>query len=76
VPGSLPFHRLPLFAHDRFRIGNFEKADNSNRPFPMAEAYHNSILSLPTFTFASDWPLVDQYITAFHKVLDRLDELR
>jgi hypothetical protein len=30
---------------------------------------------LPTFTFPEQWPLVDQYVAAFHKVMDRLEEI-
>jgi dTDP-4-amino-4,6-dideoxygalactose transaminase len=76
IPGSMPFNRLALFDPDRFPVGSFEKADNTHRSFPGADAYYNSILSLPTFTFRSEWPLVDQYIEAFHKVLSHLEELR
>jgi dTDP-4-amino-4,6-dideoxygalactose transaminase len=76
VPGSQPFHRLPIFNHRRFQIGDFEKADNSHRHFPGADAYYAAILSLPTFTFSEDWPLVDRYIEAFHKVLSSLEELK
>ena len=76
IPGSAPFHRLPIFDHRRFPIGSFEKADNSFRHFPGADTYYASILSLPTFTFSEDWPLVDRYIEAFHKVLRNLEELK
>ena len=76
VPGALPFHRLALFDCNRFPIGAFKKANNSNRSFFGAETYYESILSLPTFTFRSDWPLVDHYIDAFQKVLSHLEELK
>lgn len=76
VPGSPPFHRLALFDSKRFSIGAFEKADNSQRSFPGADAYYDSIISLPTFTFVEDLPLVDAYISAFRKVLDNLEELK
>jgi dTDP-4-amino-4,6-dideoxygalactose transaminase len=76
VPGSPPFHRLALFDSNRFPIGTFEKADNSERSFPGADAYYDSIISLPTFTFSEDLPLVDAYIGAFRKVLDNLEELK
>jgi len=76
VPGSMPFHHLALFDHGRFPIGRFEKTDNSKQIFPGAEAYTGSILSVPTFTFKEQWPLVDQYIEAFDKVLRSLEELR
>jgi dTDP-4-amino-4,6-dideoxygalactose transaminase len=75
LPGSPPFHSLPIFAPDRFRIGSFEKSDNNGRVFAGAEAYCNSILSLPTFTFQADWLLVDLYIEAFNKVLSQTEEL-
>ena len=74
-PGSVPLHRLPLFEADRFAVNGFDKADNSGRSFPGAQAYYGSIVSLPTFTFEQDWPLVDQYVQAFDKVLGRLEEL-
>jgi dTDP-4-amino-4,6-dideoxygalactose transaminase len=76
APGSLPFHRLPLFDPDKNQIGDFIKADNRHRTFPGADAYYDSILSLPTFTFPADWPLVDRYIEAFHRVFDHLEDLR
>ncbi|MBW2217967.1 MAG: DegT/DnrJ/EryC1/StrS family aminotransferase [Deltaproteobacteria bacterium] len=76
IPGSPPFHRLPIFDHRRFRIGSFEKTDNSNRQFPGAEAYYADILSLPTFTFPADWPMVDRYIEAFNKVFNNLEDLK
>jgi perosamine synthetase len=76
APGSLPFHRLPLFDPDKNQIGDFIKADNRHRTFPGADAYYDSILSLPTFTFPADWPLVDRYIESFHRVFDHLEDLR
>ena len=75
VPGSPPFHRLPLFDPHRFQIGSFLKADNSQRSFPGADSYYDSIISLPTFTFAHDLPLVNAYVEAFQKVIDNLEEL-
>lgn len=75
VPGSKPFHQIALFDHDRFPIAGFEKYDQSRRQFPGAEAYTGSILSVPTFTFKDQWPLVDQYIEAFDKVFSNLEEL-
>jgi len=76
IPGSLPFHRLPLFDPDKNRIGNFEKADNRHRAFPGAETYYGSILSLPTFSFETDWPLIDRYIEAFERVFQNMEALR
>jgi dTDP-4-amino-4,6-dideoxygalactose transaminase len=76
IPGSPPFYRLPIFDQKRFKIGSFEKADISGRKFPGAEAYCNSILSLPTFTFPADRPMVDRYIEGFAKVLGNLEELK
>ena len=76
VPGSPPFHRLPIFDHERFPIGSYEKADISDMHFPGAEAYCDSILSLPTFTFSEDRPMVERYIEGFEKVLGNLEELR
>lgn len=75
VPGSEPFHHLPLFDSKRFLIANFPKADNTNRRFPGADTYYNSILSLPTFTSRTEWPMVDLYVEAFHKVLSELEKL-
>jgi dTDP-4-amino-4,6-dideoxygalactose transaminase len=76
IPGSPPFHRLPIFDHRRFQIGSFEKADNSGRHYPGAEAYCDSILSLPTFTFPADRPMVGRYIEAFKKVFGNLEDLK
>ncbi len=76
VPGSVPFDRMALFDAHRFHLHGFAKHDNSSRSFPGADAYYGSILSLPTFTFESEWPLMDAYISAFHKVLNRLGALR
>ena len=76
VPGSKPFHQIPLFDPDRFSISGFDKADWSGRSFPGAEAYYDSIISLPTFTFPEQVPLVDEYIAAFHKVLGQIEALR
>jgi perosamine synthetase len=75
VPGSVPFNALPLFDAHRFQIGNFKKKDHSHQHFPGASAYYQSVLSLPTFTFPDQWPMVDQYVSAFHKVMDRLEEI-
>ena len=75
VPGSLPFHRLPVFEPSRYKIGTFSKADNTGRSFEGAERYYGSILSLPTFTFEKDRPMVDKYVEAFHKVLAHQEEL-
>jgi len=75
IPGSLPFHRLGLFDHRRFFIADFTKAQNDDRAFPGADAYYDSILSFPTFTFERDWPLVDEYIDAVHEVLRRVEEI-
>ncbi len=75
VPGSLPFHRLPIFEPSRFHVGNFSKTDHGDRKFPGADKYHSQILSLPTFTFKDQVPMVDKYIEAFEKVLANLEEL-
>ncbi len=69
VPGSPPFHRLALFDADRYQLCNFDKYDNAGRDFPGVETYCQRILSLPTFTFPEQWPVMDQYIAAFDKVL-------
>lgn len=76
LPGSVPFYELPLFDPHRFPINGFEKHDNSRRSFPGAQAYYNSILSLPTFTFEEQWPLVDGYVEAFGKVLEQRELIR
>ena len=76
VPGSQPFHKLPIFTCNRYPIGNFEKADHSKHTFSGAEQYHANIISLPTFSFQSDIPLIDKYVAAFEKVLDNLGDLR
>lgn len=76
IPGSPPFHRLALFEAGRFPINRFAKADNAARAFPGADAYCGSILSLPTFTFQEQWPLVERYVEAFDKVFRHLEELR
>jgi perosamine synthetase len=76
VPGSVPFDRMALFDAERFRLHGFDKHDNARRSYPGADAYYGSILSLPTFTFEHQWPLMDRYVEAFHKVVDRLEVLR
>ncbi len=76
IPGSPPFHRLPLFDPERFPISGFRKADHRGRSFPGAEAYCASILSLPTFTFPEEVPLVDAYVEAFAKVFENIEVLR
>jgi perosamine synthetase len=76
VPGSQPFHRLPIFDCSRYPIGHYTKSDHSDRSFPGAEQYWGSIISLPTFTFRSDFYLIDKYVAAFKKVLDNLEELK
>lgn len=75
VPGSRPFHELALFDATRFEIDGFAKQNNPG-PFPGADTYYSSIVSLPTFTFEDSWPLVDQYVEAFHKVLAHVDVLK
>lgn len=74
-PGSPPFHRLAIFDGRRFTIGGFTGNDIPQRPFTGADMYYNSILSLPTFTFESDLPLIDNYIDAFRKVINHREEL-
>jgi len=76
IPGSPPFHRLPIFDPERFRISGFQKMDHRGRSFPGAEAYTASTLSLPTFTFPEDLPMVDAYVEAFHKVFHHIEELK
>jgi hypothetical protein len=76
IPGSLPLNRLAVFDAGRFPVNRFPKHDNAGRAFRGADVYYGSILSLPTFTFEDDWPLVDAYVDAFHKVLEHLEELR
>jgi len=76
IPGSRPFHRLPLFEAERFQVSGFDKVDHGDRVFPGADAYYDSIVSLPTFTDPADRPLVDAYVKAFAKVLGRREELR
>ena len=76
IPGSRPFHQLPLFDADRFHVSGFDKVDHRGRTFPGADVYYGSIVSLPTFTDPSDRPLVDAYAEAFAKVLGRREELR
>jgi dTDP-4-amino-4,6-dideoxygalactose transaminase len=75
IPGSLPFYNLPVFEPHRYPIGKFSKSDNNGRSFKGAERYHGSILSLPTFSFPQDVPLIDRYVDAFHKVLSHREEL-
>lgn len=75
IPGSPPFHRLPLFVSPEIRIGAFEKHAPRSLHFPGAEQYTSTIISLPTFTFAEQRPIVDMYVEAFHKVLSRTAEI-
>jgi dTDP-4-amino-4,6-dideoxygalactose transaminase len=75
VPGSPPFNELALFDAHRFQISHYKKNDQSNQTFPGARAYYQSILSLPTFTFPDQWPILDQYVSAFHKIMGRLEEV-
>lgn len=67
IPKSQPFHQLPLFDPDRFPIGRFVKHANP-ASFPGADAYYESIISLPTFTFHEDRLLIDAYVDGFQKV--------
>jgi perosamine synthetase len=76
LPGSVPFDRMALFDSHRFPLHGYAKHDNSGRGFPGADAYYGCILSLPTFTFEHQWPLMDAYVAAFHKVLGQLEALR
>lgn len=75
VPASLPFHRLGLFDNRRFQLAGFTKARNDCRIFPGADTYYDSILSFPTFTFESEWPIVDDYVSAVQEVLGRSEEI-
>jgi len=75
VPGSAPFHRLALFDPDRFPVSGYAKHPN-RRSFPGADAYYESILSLPTFTLPQQEPLVDCYVRAFSKVGAGMDTFR
>lgn len=73
-PGSPPFHRLAVFDGGRFPVGGVPGIPPAG-PFPGADAYYDSILSLPTFTFDADLPLVDQYVAAFRKVIAHREHL-
>ena len=75
LPGSEPFHQLALFDPGRFKINKFEKAPIDKNGFPGADAYVSSIVSLPTFTFDSDRPLIDAYVGAFAKIVRYAKEL-
>ncbi len=74
-PGSPPFHRLAIFDGSRFPIGGVTGNDPTQERFPGADTYYGSIISLPTFTFQSDQPMIDGYIAAFHKVISQRGEL-
>ena len=75
LPGSEPFHHLALFDPDRFLINKFAKARFAGDGFPGADAYAASIVSLPTFTFDADRPLIDAYVAAFEKVARQARDL-
>ena len=70
-PGSPPLHRLAIFDSCRFPLDGADLAHlPEKRNFPGADEYYGSILSLPTFTFDADRPLIDGYIEAFRKVIN------
>ena len=74
LPGSPPFHRLPIFTDPRFQVGNFVKQTLDAGAYPGADSYYAGIVSLPTFTFPSDRPLIDAYAAAFDKLFHHLQE--
>lgn len=70
-PGSPAFSSLPLFtvANDKMFSLSKKKVIYTSGEFPVAERLAAEGLSLPTFTnWKSDKKIIDQYITAFHKV--------
>ncbi len=74
LPGSPPFHRLPIFTDPGFQVGDFVKQTIDPEAFPGADSYYAGIVSLPTFTFPSDRPLIDAYVAAFQKLFHHLQE--
>ncbi len=48
------------------KISDYPKYNNKN--FPNAEWYYKNHLSFPTFTFEKDKALIDEYISAIHKL--------
>jgi perosamine synthetase len=76
-PGSTcPLNLLPLF-DDPTSLLPDHTAVLGYRPgdFPTAEAVHAATLKLPVWHDPADQPLVDAYIAAFHKVINRYEEL-
>jgi dTDP-4-amino-4,6-dideoxygalactose transaminase len=78
IPGSPALSSLPLFRlkSDRMYREQTGKRVYAAGQFRVAESLASRALSMPTFT---DWrkskPVIDQYITAFHKVHDLAKEL-
>lgn len=78
-PGSRPLHLLPFFADGAVPLRRNVPARQFHAykegDFPVAEEVWRTSLSLPTFTFPDEAPLVDRYCEAFEKVAAQLPSL-
>jgi perosamine synthetase len=66
IPGSRPMPHLALFQHgipQKKSLAQVEQAVCESC-FPGASQYTNSILSIPTFTFPEQHPVIDAYVNA------------
>ncbi|MFB8053510.1 DegT/DnrJ/EryC1/StrS family aminotransferase [Streptomyces rubiginosohelvolus] len=78
-PGSAPLHTteffqdaiVPVFTNSEVPRRQYQRGD-----FPVAEAVWSQSLSLPTFTFEDEAPLVEAYADAFEKIASHLGSLR
>ncbi|MCX4745126.1 DegT/DnrJ/EryC1/StrS family aminotransferase [Kitasatospora sp. NBC_01287] len=70
-PGSAPLHTTAFFTDEEvpvFRTRPAGRRRYQAGDFPVAERVWAESLSLPTFTFADEAPLVEAYADAFEKV--------
>lgn len=67
VAGNCPYPPPEI----RKRMRTYRQGD-----FAVAEAIYPRLMSLPTFTYQPCRDLLDQYIAAFRKVADNVDQLR
>lgn len=77
-PGSPPLHMTPFFTDPQVPVFRDRPAGRRrHRPgdLPVSERIWSQSLSLPTFTFSDDAPLVEAYADAFEKVHDELARL-
>ena len=69
-----PLHRTELFSHSKnYNVArNLSPLPNKKKytpdDFPNSEWFHSNHISFATFSKSDDFPIIDSYLKAIHKV--------